>query len=618
MTDLIYDIEVYPNCFTFAAEFADSPIRFMFEISDHHNDSQLLVAFLLMCQKDNIRLVGFNNIGFDYPVIHQLIRMGKSDAKSLYEKAMAIIGSQDKDRFLHLVQPNHRVVEQIDLFKIHHFDNMAKTTSLKLLEFNMRSNTIEDLPFPVGTILNKEQIELLKRYNFHDVTETKKFYHHSKDMINFREELTAKYKRDFMNHNDVKIGTTIFEMELEKSGIDLYDYGAEGRTPRQTKRPQIALNDAILPWIQFERPEFQSVLNWLRQQTITETKGVFKDLIARIDGFEFVFGLGGIHGSVDSEIIETSDNDKIESRDVVSYYPNLTIGQRFFPQHLSEKFCDIYKDLFDRRKSYPKGTAENAMLKLALNGTYGQSNSKFSVFYDPLYTMSVTLNGQLLLCLLAENLMKIPSLEMKMMNTDGLEYKIDKSDVHYADEICTWWEGLTKLELENDEYDRMFIRDCNNYIGVYKSGKIKLKGAYDYNLDWYQNASALVIPKVAEQHLVYGKPIAETLMNHPDIMDFMCRTKVPRTSMLVGLDDDGVDNPLQNITRYLVTKEGVKLFKLMPPTPKMLSEGKTDRRRIGVESGWKVTPCNTLQDEYPEIDYSYYIREIEKLVLGLQ
>lgn len=617
MTDLVYDLETYPNCFTFAGEFVDSGLQVMYEISDFKDDSKELVEFILWCGQQNMRHVGYNNIGFDYPIIHMLVKMGRATAKQLYDKAMAIINSQEFNRFQHAVYPKDRYVEQIDLFKIHHFDNMAKLTSLKMLEFNMRSKTIEDLPFPVGTYLNQEQIVVLKHYNKHDVSETKKFLSHSLELIKFREDLTLKYSRDFMNHNDVKIGTTIFEMELEKSGVDLYEFGPDGRTPRQTKRPSIALNDAILPWIQFERQEFQSVLNWLRGQTIIETKGVFKDLVAVIDGFKFVFGLGGIHGAVESEIVEVDNDRKIETKDVISYYPNLTIGQRFYPAHLGETFCDTTHDLFKRRKSYDKGTPENAMLKLALNGTYGQSNSKFSVFYDPLYTMKVTLNGQLLMCLLVENLMKIPSFEIQMINTDGLEYKIKKTDVPYADEICSWWEGMTKLTLETDEYDKMFIRDCNNYIGVYKNNNVKLKGAYDYNLGWHQNASALVVSKVAEQHLVYGKPITESVMNHPDIMDFMCRTKVPRTSSLVGLDDDGVDNPLQNITRYLVTKEGVKLFKLMPPTPKMVKEGKNEYRRIGVESGWKVTPCNTLQDEYPDIDYSYYVREVEKLCLGL-
>jgi len=226
--------------------------------------------------------------------------MGHSDANTLYQKAMAIINSQDDDgRWMHNVNPSDRFVEQIDLFKIHHFDNRARSTSLKVLEFNMRSDNIEDLPFPVGTTLNAGQIEILKTYNAHDVSQTKKFMGYTADMIAFREKMCALYPgKDWINYNDTKIGKEFFTMKLEQSGVACYDYGSKGRTPRQTKRPVIHLKDAILPWVTFEHPEFNRVLNWLKEQSITETKGVFNDLTAVVNGFCFVFGLGGIHGSL--------------------------------------------------------------------------------------------------------------------------------------------------------------------------------------------------------------------------------------------------------------------------------------------------------------------------------
>ena len=149
------------------------------------------------------------------------------------------------------------------------------------------------------------------------------------------------------------------------------------------------------------------MLNYLRAQTITETKGVLKDVTATIDGFDFIFGTGGIHGSVSNQCVESDDEFVIVDLDVSSYYPNLAIVNRFYPEHLGETFCDIYSSLYEQRKQHAKGTAENAMLKLALNGVYGDSNNRFSVFYDPLFTMQITLNGQLLLCMLAEWLLLI-------------------------------------------------------------------------------------------------------------------------------------------------------------------------------------------------------------------
>jgi hypothetical protein len=613
--DYVFDIETYPNVFTLAVEHADAPLRWMFEISDWRNDSREIVAFLQFLKETDARMVGFNNLGFDYPVVHTLIRMGVSSAHTLYEKAMAIINSQDEDgsKWMHLVKPSDQFVTQIDLFKIHHFDNKARATSLKVLEFNMRADSIEDLPFKVGTTLTREQVEVLKRYNQHDVSMTKAFYHKSLDMIHFREELTRKYARDFMNHNDTKIGKDYFVMKLEEAGVSCYDYSDKGRTPRQTKRPVIHLKDAILPWISFEQPEFNRVLQWLKAQSITETKGVFTDLTATVNGFTFVFGLGGIHGSVESEVIESDAEHVIVDLDVTSYYPNLAITNGFHPAHLGKEFVSIYKHLFEQRKQYPKKSAESAMLKLALNGVYGDSNNQFSVFYDPLYTMTITLNGQLLLCLLAEGLMTIPGLRLIQVNTDGLTVLVPRSHKIMVDLARMAWQERTGLNLEEAIYKAMMIRDVNNYIGVFEDGSTKRKGAYEYKMGWHQNAGGLVVAKVAEKVLVEGAPIRQTVQQWPEIMDFMLRTKVPRSSYLAIEWDGQPPQQLQNITRYYIAEGGGRLFKWMPPL-----KGKQEWRKIGVESGWGVQPCNDIKDagKLP-VDFEYYVREVEKLCLGL-
>jgi hypothetical protein len=615
--DYVYDIETYPNVFTLAVEHAEAPLRWSFEISDKRNDSKEIIEFLRYLADTRARMVGFNNLGFDYPVLHTLMRMGASDAGTLYQKAMAIINSQDGDesRWMHQVKPTDRYVEQVDLFKIHHFDNKARATSLKVLEFNMRSDSIEDLPFPVGTTLNAEQIEVLKRYNAHDVAQTKVFYQHTIDMIAFREKMCAMYPgKDWLNFNDTKIGKEFFSLKLEEAGVSLYDFGPAGRVPRQTKRPVIQLKDAILPWIAFENAELTRVLNWLKDQTITETKGVFEDVIARVNGFDFVFGLGGIHGSVESEVIESDDEFVIVDLDVASYYPNLAIANGFYPAHLGQSFCHIYKNLYEQRKSYPKKSAESAMLKLALNGVYGDSNNQFSVFYDPLYTMTITLNGQLLLCVLAEGLMHIDGLKLIQVNTDGLTVRVPRANKWLVDTARAAWESRTKLTLEEAVYKSMMIRDVNNYIAVFENGNTKRKGAYEYDMDWSQNHGGLVIAKVVEKVLVEGAPIRETIENWPNIMDFMLRTKVPRSSHLAIEYPGQQPQKIQNTTRYYIAQGGGHLFKWMPPLAKKPGEW----RKIGVESGWGVQVCNDIKDagKLP-VDFDYYVREVEKLCLSL-
>lgn len=138
--------------------------------------------------------------------------------------------------------------------------------------------------------------------------------------------------------------------------------------------------------------------------------------------------------------------------------------------------------------------------------------------------------------------------------------------------------------------------------------KVKRKGAYEYDLEWHQNASALVIAKVAEQVLVYGKPIRETVVNWPDRMDFMLRVKVPRSSQLWW-----GDTQVQNTCRYYVSTGGKALTKVMPP----LAKNPEKWRSIGVESGWTVCVCNDLRDAMLPINYEYYINETEKLCLSL-
>ena len=607
MNDYIYDIETYPNAFTLAVEHAEAPLRWSFEISDWRNDSREIVEFLFDLRDRGARMVGFNNLGFDYPVLHQLIRMGKSDARTLYDKGQAIIKGEDK--WQHFVNPRDRLVDQIDLFKIHHFDNKARATSLKSLEFNMGLDTIEDLPFVVGSLLTQEQIETLKQYNAYDVSATKAFYRHTLEMIQFREEMTRKHPgRDWINYNDTKIGKEYFTLELERAGIICYEYRMDRRVPKQTQRDVIHLSSAILPWIKFKNPEFTKTLDWFRSQSITETKGVFKNRTATINGFTFVFGLGGIHGSVESKVVESNDERVIVDLDVTSYYPNLAITNGFYPAHLGQEFCTIYQHLFEQRKRYPKKSAESAMLKLALNGVYGDSNNQYSVFYDPLYTMTITLNGQFLLCLLAEKLMAIPGLKMLQINTDGLTVEVPRSNKSMVDAARVQWQEDTKLNLEEAVYRSMMIRDVNNYIGVFEDGSTKRKGAYEWKSLWHQDASALVVPKVAEKVLVEGVPIRETVRNWPNMMDFMLRIKVPRSSYL-----QWGEKAVQNTSRYYVAEGGYPLFKWMPPLPKNPKAW----RKFAVESGWTVQICNDIKDATLPIDYEYYIAEVEKLCLGL-
>lgn len=685
--DWVYDIETYPNIFTFCAVYGNGKGTRVFEISDRKDEQEPLLDFLRKVKQNRHRLVGFNNIGFDYVVVHHIITKAQEakrnntplviTSEELYDKAMEVINAMRGGGFGISVPANEIIIPQVDLYKIHHFDNKAKATSLKMLEFNMRSDNIEDLPFDVGTVLTDEQKDVLIRYNKHDVMQTLLFYQKSLDAIRFREALSKKYGFDCTNFNDTKIGKEYFINRLE-SQIPGSCYKMVGRQRKlnQTKRDKIVVGDILFKYLSFKRPELKAIHEWFSKQVITETKGVFSDVLEKdlgdvakyaemvvkrkklktepseeerqqmlqenpcswieevelkskkgaksywycyrvaetlnvvVDGFRFDFGTGGIHGSVSSQIIESDGEYTIKDADVASMYPNIAIANRVYPLHLSAKFCDIYEAVYKERKLYPKGSPENAALKLALNGVYGDSNNQYSPFYDPQYTMTITINGQLSLCLLAERLIEIEGCTLCQVNTDGVTVRLPRESLDKYERICCQWEKDVGLQLEYADYEKMFIRDVNSYIALYTDGKVKRKGAYEYeDLGWHQNQSALVV-QMAVEHELLGRGSAEDfILAHKNHWDFMLRTKVPRSSSLVLVMEDGSEIKQQNICRYYPCATGGKLVKIMPPL-----EGKDEWRRLGIDTEWNVKPCNDISEFAWDVDYRYYINEARKLI----
>lgn len=572
--DWIFDIETYPNAFTFCVIRGDGKHQRIYEVSEFRNDTEELLTCLRYLKANKQRLVGFNNLGFDYPVIHKIIEKAiiakfndrgfTIDYEDVYEDAMSIINEMRNDGWGRIIPTEEQHIKQVDLFKIWHFDNKAKSTSLKMLEFNMKADNIEDLPFPVGTHLTQEQIEVLKRYNKHDVSMTLEFYRKSVDAIRFRQVLSERYNRDFTNHNDTKIGKDYFIMRLEETMPNsCYKMQGKKRVLNQTKRAFIDIGKCLFDYYDFEQPAFVAVKEWFAAQKIKETKGVFSDIeehqlgdVAKyaelttkrirfknkpseqewkdfirfhplawmeevelkamvdlldeqgnpvfetvlnakgkpqqkkvkvpkksywgcykvaetlnvvINGFRFDFGTGGIHGSLSSKVVEETESTMIVDDDVSSYYPNLSIKNRVYPEHLTERFCDVYEDVYNQRKMYPKGSAENAVMKLALNGTYGESNNPYSCFYDPKFTMTITIGGQLTLCLLIDMMLRsCKTFKMLMANTDGITYSVSRDEYEVSQKVRQDWMDITKLDLEQSLYSKMFIRDCNNYIAVYK------------------------------------------------------------------------------------------------------------------------------------------------------
>ena len=619
----IYDIEVYPNVFTFAVSAYGTGLKKVFEYSDRVNELPIFLKFLNSLHvTPNCYMVGFNNIGYDYPVIHHIFKNQCSiqSPYDIYKFSDKLIKADKNQKFKMMCWPADRVVKQVDLYKINHFDNQAKSTSLKIIEFNQWAGWLQELPFKPGTVLNHQQIDDLKDYNLHrDVKNTESFFTECLPDVEFRQELTKKYNIDFDNHNDSKIGGDYLTLKILESkfgpvrnSFDFYKYRKRlGKTPR----PGIVLQDIILPYIKFRHPKFDRILKWLKSVSIIKTKDCFKDLSVTIDGCSYDFGTGGIHGCTvpkksPPQLFKSDEHYVIIDVDVASYYPNLAISNSFYPKHLGEVFCKAYSDLYQKRKKHPKGSVLNLLFKLALNGTYGNSNSEYSIFYDPKFTMSITINGQLLLCLLTEWIMlNCCDCKMIQINTDGLTVRLPRLQVGNLKNVCRQWEKLTGLVLEDVSYSKMLIKDVNNYAALKESGgKPKLKGKYEYDKPHHKNQSALVVPKVIEECFLSDNysQVDKLVYGHDNIMDFMLRAKIPKSSRLeLG------GKVIQNVSRYYISTNGDDLVKVMPP----LARNPEKERPIGINIGWKVTECNEIIKADPStIEYEYYIQEARKLI----
>jgi hypothetical protein len=234
---------------------------------------------------------------------------------------------------------------------------------------------------------------------------------------------------------------------------------------------------------------------------------------------------------------------------------------------------------------------------------------------------------------------RIPGAIALLHNTDGVETIIPRK---YYDEymlICKEWEETTNLSLEHDQYQKLVLGDVNNYIGVnnYKEvditkwreikqsephylfkvendkfsyAAVKLKGRFDFhNLQLHKNKSKLVIPKAIHQYFVHNVLPEEYLEQNKNILDYCIGSKSNGDWKCVARSiKQGVfvEDDLQKINRYYISKSGVKIIKV----------NRVDKREIQLEAGkWIQAIFNKMKmepkwDSY-NIDKGYYLQAIE-------
>lgn len=613
-----YDLEQFPNfhCGTYINRDDPTEIR-TFIIYEDIDQSREYYEFLTT---EVAGLIGFNNLNYDYPLIHYFINVmrslsngiGRISASNLinllFNESYKIIQSEYSE-----IPVKYTLIPQLDLFRIHHFDNKNKSTSLKELEIVMKFDNVMDIPLEPLEYVKLSDIDKIIEYNINDVRATAKFYTLSVDMIEMRKKLGKKYGLNLINANDPKIGERIFLKNIsEKKRISFYEL-----KDMRTYRHKINLGECILPYIKFNSKQFNRLLDELKSTTIETTYKAFEKSVI-YKGFRYDYGTGGIHGCIKSGIYEEDDNYLIVDIDVKSYYPNLAIKNNFYPLHLGPDFITVYDELFHERlkAQVEKDSATNSGLKLALNGTYGKSNDKYSPLYDPKYTMQITVNGQLLLSMLAEDIIdNLPFTQILQINTDGITIRIRKEEIDWLYEICKKWELMTKLTLEYARYKKMVIRDVNNYMAIDINGKAKHKGAFEiipmqngaiaYNKDW----SMRVVPKALDAYYREGIPIEQFIRSHTDIFDFCIGFRANKDWSIIEIyAEDGLrkERQLQKTVRYYISEVGGMLIK----------RNTEDRREIQLNSGFSSTVFNIAEykpiNKY-RIDYDFYISEANRV-----
>jgi hypothetical protein len=541
MDHYVMDYETNVNCFLGVFEHYKTDEVHVFTIGPLRNDLTKLLDFFDDNISQNQWHISYNGLAFDSQITEYIIvkrdyllkLSGDAVGRLIYAKAQDCIKKSNAREFQEWSEKKLSI-KQIDIFKLNHWDNPAKSSSLKWIQCSMDWHNVQDMPIEHWEeITTPEQLKQIATYCRNDVSSTKAIMKLSQKQIKLRGKLTEEYKIGLYSASEPRISKELFMHFMSKeTGISKYELRG-----LRTFRNQIRVSEILLPYLEFaDIPVFNDLLTKFKELVLdpNNTKGGFKYSVM-YKGMKTDFGLGGVHGAKRG-IYEPEEWETIMSSDVTSYYPNLAIRNKWAPAHLpSNDFCKLYEWFFDERRKIPKSDPRNYVYKIILNSTYGLSNDKHSFLYDPEFTMRITINGQLSLMMLYTMLAEaIPGCIPIMQNTDGIEMVIPKKYKEKYLQICKTWEDMTQLELEHDEYQKLIVPDVNNYIGVFKFkevpkedwlnmqkdnpeyqykredgkfyvGKTKCKGRFEFkDRPLHKNKSFAIVPQALFYYFVHG------------------------------------------------------------------------------------------------------------------
>jgi len=634
-THWVMDLETMKNLFVavFQDFKTDNTKIFIIHPETNRNDIKELIVFL----KNNIKLkewhVSFNGLSFDSQIIQYILENKTYFLKCstdklvtyLYDNAQETITKSKNNEFSKY--PEWKLsIQQLDVFKINHWDNANKRTSLKWTQFSMDWLTLQDMPIHHTVKVNtQEEVDIIVKYCINDVESTKKIMHLSKPLIDVRIKIKNKYDLNCYNYSNTKLGSEL----LLKLYCDATGKNKKNVKENGTYRNGIKISEILFPYIRFDTAPFQNFLEKLHDKIIWDTKNDFKFQL-KFKGNEFFYGAGGIHQCIEPGIYLADDEFIIKDLDVASLYPSIACVNEMYPAHLGKEFFQVYKnDIVDVRlneKLKPKDQRDVAIIegfKEAANATYGNSNSEYSWLFDSSYTMQTTINGQLLLSMLIEKLLvQIPDALLLQTNTDGATLKFKKEYLPIYEQICKEWEINTKLTLEFADYKAMYIWDVNNYISVYTDGKAKCKGRFEWEdlenhkySHLHKNKSNLIVAKTIFNYFVNGIDPETYINSNKNIFDYCGGVKIKGDWKFVEhcvKEGDYIKNELQHTLRYYISNSGSKIIKTHF----------SNDREIQIEAGqWMQTVfINYVEKPFEEynINLKYYIQKVRKEIDALE
>lgn len=646
----VYDYETVQNCFLAVFINVQNPSEIIsFEVSTSTNQYDAYVQFMNVCIKEKILLISYNGLKFDSQISMHLITNykmfthvdGESIAHNTYAIAQEVIKRSNAKEFP-LYNPKDNPFRECDILAINNYDNPAKRCSLKWLQYSMDWHNVEDMATDHSKHHNDKETLMLLKYCINDCLSTREMFFKNKAEILLRGKLSKHFDIKLHNHSEPKLAKSIFLKLLSKK-LNIPEYELR---KKQTYRKIIKLNEVILPYIKFTTPELKSTLSKFKKLSLDgeNLKGSFKHK-TMYRGLELSFALGGIHGA--KKGIYVSDKDYIiKSFDVTSFYPNLSIRNKWSPGHIDkEAFCEIYESFFEDRKKYSKKDPLNYVYKILLNATYGLSNEKNSFLKDSMFTMRITCNGQLLLVMLMEELCEsIPGARPVMVNTDGGEIIIPREYESLYHDICKKWEDLTKLQLEFEVYEKLIIPDVNNYIGIFAGKEIskedavnkitnefpkplikrtrdgkyllfntKSKGRFEVDKPYHKNKSFRIRRIAYYYYFVHNQSPEKTLELNKNIYDYCGGTRAIGgwKFNLTCYSDGQLDTiAAQKTLRYYMSKKGCKILKVK------------DDKVIKIQATNSLERImNKFEDkefvDY-QIDESFYLRSINKEIKKIE